>query len=160
MAKAIRRIEREEPSPQERDAQALMEMMGAVAQHKAALVSFLDILGELHEAGLLDIVRGLLKSRHQIGVIGLTQLNKSGAQHTIRNGMGLVQFLGRLDPDDLTRVLTAVGTGLQQAQPSPKGMGMLGMIGALREPDVNASMSLLINFLRGMGGSLTHPQTH
>lgn len=158
MAREITRIEKRQVTQAEKDAQALGELLGAVAKHKDALIKFADIVGEMNEAGLLDVAQGVLKNRQQIGVLGITQMNKSGAQRFIKNSMSAVQFLGQLEPEHLKEVLGAVAHGLEQARPENRNLGMWGMVSRLRDPDVNSSISVMMNFLRGMGEALPHQQ--
>lgn len=159
MARAITRIERRVSTRAEQDLQAVGEVVGAIAQHKDALLQAIDILGEMHKAGLLDVAQGMLKNRQELAVIGINQLNKSGAQRFIKNGMGLVQFLGELDPERLKQVMGAMAHGLESAlderQPT-RPAGMWGMLKTLRDPDVNTSLGVMMNFLRGMGEGLPH----
>lgn len=159
MAKALRHIERRVPDKAEAQAQALMQVMAAAAEQKDALLQVIGIVGELKKAGLLDLVEGMLKNRHEIGVIGINQMNKSGAQNVIKNAMSLVQFMGQLEPGRLNRVLGAVSNGLEnaEAQPARTG-GVWGMVRTIREPDMDTSLGWMMNFLRGMGEQL--PQRH
>lgn len=154
MAKATTRIEKQPIAPAELEAQSLQQIVGAVAQNKDAILSFVSIVGELHDSGVLAVVEGLLKNRQQVGVIGITQMNKSGAQRIIKNAVTAAQFMAQLDPVKLKQVLGAVAHGLEEARPSDKKVGLWGMVNTLREPEVNASVSMLVNFLRGMGEGL------
>ena len=156
MAKATSRIEQRQLSQAEQDAQALGEILQSVAQQKDSVIAFLDIVNEMHQAGILDVVRGVMKNRQQIGILGVHQLNKSGAQRMIKNGVTAMQFLAQLDPAQLKQVLGAVAGGLEHARPSDRPVGMWGIVNTLREPEVNASVSMVMNFLRGMGHGLPH----
>lgn len=156
MAKQLSNIEKRVMTQAEKDAQSLGQIMGAVSQQKEALMVFLDVLGELHQAGVLELLRGMLKSRTKIGVIALSQLNKSGAQHVIRNGFSAVQFLATLEPGRLRQMLDAVAHGLENAKPAERRLGVTGLVRAVRDPEVNASISTMLNFLHGMGEGLDH----
>ncbi len=156
MAKATTQIEKRVLSQAEQDARSLSELISAVAQQKDALLVFLDIIGELHASGALEIVQGALKNRQAIGAIGLDQLNKSGAQNLIKNSMSTLQFLGKLDPVKMETMLTSVAAGVEHAvQPAdeePKqSVGLLKLMQQLRDPEVSASLMMLMRFLRGMG---------
>lgn len=158
MAKPITHIDRPAPDPAAQEAQALVELMGAVAQHKDALIAFVDIVGELQAAGLLDLARGLLKNRKQVGVLGINQMNKSGAQRILKNGISLLQFAAELDPVRMKQLLGAVAHGVERAEPSEKKVGMWGLVQTLGDPDVSTSISVVMNFLRGMGEGLPQKQ--
>jgi len=157
MAKATTHIEKHVPTQAEADAQAAREIMDALVKNKDSLLMLMDVVNELHQSGLLEMADAFLKNRHQIGVIGLNQLNKSGAQRIIKNGMGAVQFLSKLDPEKMETMLGAVASGIDQATKTPESpskMGVWGMAKTMRDPEVQTSLGVLMNFLRGMGNSL------
>lgn len=158
MAKATTTIEKRVPTQAEQEAEALQEVMSAVVKNKDALLTFLDVLGELQESGALDMAHGALKSRRQIGVIGINQLNKSGAQNMIKNGMNTMQFLAQLDPNKLQTMLGAVASGVDHAvQPDAerpqKKTGLFDLFKQMRDPQVTSSIGMMLNFLRGMGAA-------
>ncbi|MBL0388375.1 DUF1641 domain-containing protein [Tumebacillus sp. ITR2] len=153
MAKAITHIEKTVPNEQEEQEQAVQEILSSAAKNKDAILLFMEMLGDLHQSGLLEAADAFLKNRHKIGVIGINQLNKSGAQRIIKNGMGAVQFLAGVDPDKLNTLLSAVSSGIDQAVETPKDdrpTGMWGMVKQMRDPGVQSSLGVMMNFLRGM----------
>jgi uncharacterized protein YjgD (DUF1641 family) len=160
MAKQLSNIEKRVMSQAEQDAQSLGQIMGAVTEQKEALMVFLDVIGELHEAGVLETLRGMLKARTKIGVIALSQMNKSGAQHLVRNAFSAVQFLAAMDPARLRVMLDSVTRGMEKAEPADHRIGVMGLMGTLRDPEVNAALSTMINFLRGMGQGLGQGAQH
>lgn len=159
MAKPTTRIEQTVPSAAQVEAEALTEVLSAVAQQKDALLTYIQIIGQLHQAGILTAIQAMLAARHDIGVIGINQMNKSGAQRLIKNGMSTMQFLGSIDPEKLTTVLGAVSHGMEQAKPSGKQTGLWSMMGTLRDPHVGASLNVMMSFLRGMGEALPQGQS-
>ena len=164
MATRTTRIEKAVPNPQQEQAQALAEIMAAVADNRVAIIQFLDILKEMHSAGFLDILQAVMQNRHDIGVIGVTQLNKPGAQHILKNGMTALQMLSSIDPNQLQAVMNGVTSGLDRAgqgmgEPS-KPLGMFDMIKTMRDPEVGASLQFMMNFLRGMSSGLHQNNVH
>ncbi|MED1783793.1 DUF1641 domain-containing protein [Brevibacillus fortis] len=160
MAKAISNIERYMPSPEEERHQAIQQVLDAVSENHQALITLLDIVKELQEIGVLDILQGALKNRHDIGVIAVSQLNKPGMHHMMKNGMNALQFVGKLQPDKLQNILNAVDHGLDRMTDTKndKPMGLLGMSKAMMEPNVTLALSSMINFLRGMGEGMNHAE--
>lgn len=157
MAKATTHIETQQPDTVAAEQQAVQELLAAMAKNKDSLLLLMDVVKQLHEAGLLEMADAFLKNRHQIGVIGLHQLNKSGAQRIIKNSMGALGFLSKLDPDKLGTMLGAVASGVDratEAQQEHKQMGVWGMVKTMRDPEVQTSVGVLMNFLRGMGNGL------
>lgn len=160
MAKAITNIERYSPSPEEVKEQAIQQVLDAVSENHQALITLLDIVKELQEIGVLDILQGALKNRHDIGVIAVSQLNKPGMHHIMKNGMNALQFMGGLQPDKLQNILNAVDHGIDKMTETQndKPMGLLGMSRAMMEPNVTLALGSMINFLRGMGEGMNQAE--
>jgi uncharacterized protein YjgD (DUF1641 family) len=156
MAKPIRDIEKQVPNAAVEEAQAMQEVLRAAVKHKDALLELFELVNELHEAGLLEAANALLQNRHKVGVIGITQLNKSGAQRMIKNGMSAVQVLGKLDPQKVEQLLGGVASGVDHAVAAKqeRPAGLWGMVKQMRDPQVQSSLGVMLNFLRGMGNGM------
>lgn len=154
MAKSITRIISSAPSAEKEKELAEDEILEAAAKHKEAVLQLLELAGALKEAGLLEMANAFINNRHQIGVIGINQLNKSGAQNLIKNGMSAVQFLGSMEPGKLEALLGALCAGAEQAVRRPaadRKAGLWEMLKACGNPDIRASFGFFLSFLRGMG---------
>ncbi|KIL37573.1 hypothetical protein SD71_02890 [Cohnella kolymensis] len=159
MARPISEIEFTAHDPAVLEAQALGEILSAVAQHKKPLIQFMDIVHELHKFGILDALEALLKNRHQVGVIGIAQLNDSGMQHILKNVILATQFLGKVEPTSLDNMLKGVLSGMERAggqvaDSNNKPVGMFGMIRAMGDEDVRSALGFMLNFLTGMGSQI------
>lgn len=155
MAKAIKQIEKRVPNEAEEQTEALGSILKAATENRAALLQMIDIVGELHKAGLLDIVQGILKNRHAVGVLAINQMNQPSAHRMIKNAMKALEFLGGIDPNKMGAVLSGVTSGLDKASDLPdKPIGLWDLGKSYRDPNINASLSLMLNFLRGMGEGL------
>jgi uncharacterized protein YjgD (DUF1641 family) len=152
MAKATTRIENNIPDPIQEQAQSLKMLLQAVTENRDALLMLLDIVKELHELGLLEAVQAMLKNRHDISVIGITQLNKPGASRILKNGMNALAFLSSIEPAELEPLLKGMSNGVKYAADADKGqIGLFGMMKSMRDPEVATSLQVMFNFLRGMG---------
>lgn len=155
MAKAIRSIDKKlSTDPNIQQTKDIQEVLQAVTDSKEALAVFLDILKELHQAGMLDMMQGVLKARHEVGYLAIQQLNQTTMHHTIKNIMGVAQFLGKIEPDQLNKVLNGVALGLEkstEAHENGKSHGIWGLTKDLRDPDVNTTLTTAIEFMKGMG---------
>lgn len=163
MAKAIKQIDKQIPNPIEEQAQAIQHLIEMTAESRDALVSFLEILQELHNAGILDIVNGLLKTRHKVGVLAMGQLNQPDMHRIIKNGINTIQFLGELDPDQLNTMLKAVNKGLQKSTTNAKKgeqVSLWAIARSIRDPDIKMSMTTMLGFLEGMGKGIRKNQVH
>ncbi|MDA8353140.1 MAG: DUF1641 domain-containing protein [Firmicutes bacterium] len=154
MAKAITQIEPPRQDPGEERALSLEQLLQTVVQHQEALSVTMDILGELHRAGILEIAQGLLKNREEVGAIAINQLNQPEAHRMIKNGMAGLQWLGRIDPDQLHSVAQAAENGMEQALEARDGhkpIGLWELARQARDPEVRTSLGMLTRFLQGMG---------
>jgi len=155
MAKAIRSIEKKiSTDPIEQQNQALQDLLQAVTDSREALVVFLDILKEAHQAGILNIVQGVLKARQDVGYLAIQQLNQTTMHHTIKNIMGVAEILGKIEPEHLNRILNGVANGLDKTtelHENGKVHGLWGLTKDLRDPDVNSTLTTAIEFMKGMG---------
>lgn len=156
MAKSITQITKRAAAIEEEQGRAKEEILEAAAKHKESILLLLELVNDLKEAGVLEIAHAFVSNRHQIGVIGINQLNKSGAQNLIKNSMAAVQFLGNMEPGKLELLLGALASGAEAAAPKPdeaksKRTGLWGMLNALKEAEIQISFGFLLNFLRGMG---------
>lgn len=160
MAKAITNIEKHIPDQTEEEAQAVSNILQAAASHSGPLVKLLDILEELDRLGVLDALQGILRNSEQIALIGIHQLNKPGAHRIIKNGMGAVQFLSRIDPGKLQTILRGVASGVEYAaNDEPTRMqGLWDMVKILRDPEAGRALSMVTKFMQGMGKGLKESQ--
>jgi uncharacterized protein YjgD (DUF1641 family) len=164
MAKAIRRIDKAVPNPAEEQEQGMQEVMQALADSKDAVKLFLSILKEAHNAGLLELLSGLLKARHEVGYLAMKQLNQPNMHHTMKNAMGAMNLLGKIDPNQLETLLNGVARGLQRSsQPADEGqsVGIWGLAKTLRDPEINAAMHIALEFAKGFGEQIRNaPPAH
>jgi uncharacterized protein YjgD (DUF1641 family) len=154
LAKAIIHIARHVPTAEEQLERAKEEILEAAAKNKDSILLLLDVVNGLKQAGVLDIAQAFISNSHQIGAIGMNQLNKSGAQNMIKNSIGAAQFLAKLEPGKLELLLGALASGADNAlRKSGKieKVGVFGMLKAMGSSDIQAAFGFLLNFLRGVG---------
>lgn len=154
MAKAISHIEKMKPTPAEQQAESLTEIIELIAKNKEAITASLEILQELHSAGLLDIIKGLLKTRDKVGVLAMEQLNQPSMHKTIKNSINTLQLLGEIEPDQLKTLLTAANSGLEHLGGPNQKTSKWGIMKSMNDPDVLSSLSTMTGFLQGMGKEL------
>jgi uncharacterized protein YjgD (DUF1641 family) len=153
MAKAIRQIEKNQKSEVEQQAESLQELLTMISKNSEAIKSTLEILQELQKAGILDMINGLLKTKDKVGVIAMDQLNQPSMHRTIKNGINALQFIGELDPDKMKRMMHGINTGLDHLNDEAQ-QNKIGILKAMRDPNVKASISTAFSFLQGMGEGL------
>lgn len=153
MAKAISHIEVNKKTPAENQAESLAEILSLINENRQAITTSLEIIQELHSAGLLDIMKGLLKTRDKIGVIAIDQLNRPSMHRTIENGINTIQLFSEINPDKMKTMLSAANKGLEQMGES--NGSKWGLIKSMGDPDIQSSLSTMIGFLKGMGKELS-----
>ena len=156
MAKPITHIEKKIPNAAEEQAEAIAEILSLIAKNREAITTSLEILQELQSAGVLDMVKGLLRTRDKVGVLAVQQLNQPGMHKTIKNGINMIQLLGEIDPDKMNTLMKATNKGLDHIAENNEKQSMWGLMRSMRDPDVLSSLSTMTGFLRGMGKELNN----
>ncbi|UOR11753.1 DUF1641 domain-containing protein [Halobacillus amylolyticus] len=157
MAKAIRQIDKSIPTPEQEQAQDLEEILGALAKNRESLLILLEIVEELHKSGLLDIAKGMLKTRHKLGVLAMDELDKPAVHDLVKSGISTFNFLTKINSDQLDGLLDGVSSGLEESSKSlqtNEKVGMWGLMKSINDPDINRSITTLLGFLQGMGQGL------
>ncbi|KML37382.1 DUF1641 domain-containing protein [Cytobacillus firmus] len=163
MAKAIKQIELVQPSAEEEQAQDIAGLLTQLSQNREALSSAIDIIGQLQKSGILDIIQGFLHSKEKVAAIAIDQVNQPNMHNIIRNGFNTVDFLGSLDPQQMNIMMSAVTKGLDESAEVMKRnekTGVLGLMKALRDPDINLAINSMLGFLKGMGREMCKEHSH
>jgi uncharacterized protein YjgD (DUF1641 family) len=154
MAKAIMQISRQAPNETEERAQAVEEIMQALADNKEAVLSMIEMAKELHEVKIFETAGSLLKQRNEVGVIAMQQVNQPAVHNVIKSGFGLFKFLGGLQPAQLETLMNGITLGLKRmSQTGEKGkkQSIWKMRIRLRSPAIRAAMTTMVDFMEGMG---------
>ncbi|MBG9450979.1 hypothetical protein ABE67_17075 [Cytobacillus firmus] len=163
MAKAIKQIELVQPSAEEGQAKDIAGLLTQLSQNREALSSAIDIIGQLQKSGILDIIQGFLHSKEKVAAIAIDQVNQPNMHNIIRNGFNTVDFLGSLDPQQMNIMMSAVTKGLDESSEVMKRnekTGVLGLMKALRDPDINLAINSMLGFLKGMGREMGKEHSH
>jgi uncharacterized protein YjgD (DUF1641 family) len=163
MAKAIKQIERKQSNVEEERAEDMEAILKQIADNREAIQDSLIILEELHQSGILDMLKGFLRTKEKIGSIAMEQINQPGMHNIIKNGMSGVELLSSIDSDQLKQLLGGLTQGLQKASESTQKkeqIGVWGLLKSMKDPNVNASLNTMIHFLNGMGEGLNNKQAH
>jgi uncharacterized protein YjgD (DUF1641 family) len=155
VAKAIRLIEKKTLTDEEVQVEALGAIVKALSDNRQAVLQFLDILGEMHKSGVLDIAQGVMKNREKLGEVGFEFIKVANIPVMLKNVIMAVQFMGRQDPMKMQILIDSLGKGVDQAmQQDNETKSMFGLFGMMRDPEVRASLSMGLQFMKGMGTGL------
>lgn len=160
MAKATKQIERKGNRLEEERNDDLSAILNQIADNRESIQIWLDIIHELHQIGILDMIKGLLRTREKVGAIAMEQINQPGMHNIIKNGMSGFQLLAAMDADQLKQIMDGFSRGMQKASENTQHQEQIGMWGLLRsmqDPNVKKTLNILVHFLNGMGEGL---QTH
>ncbi len=163
MASPITQINRQSPTEEEIREQDLERLAEGAAKSNPGLLMFMDIIQEMYEAGYLDIVHGMVKNREKVLPHAFDFIKVSGMPVVMKNAVTGLQFLSTLEPHKVQRTMNAVSKGLNKAldtETEEDQKGFFDLLRMMKDPDVNRSITMMLNFLKSMGEQLGNtPQT-
>lgn len=118
-------------------------------ERREALEKFLDLLVRMNELGLLDTLKDLMDPE-LIGRLSELVLTP-GTMKLLDRADDLLELAGSVDVEDLKRGLPLVKAALEALAREPKPVGLRGLLGALRDPDVQRGLGLAVEVLRAIG---------
>jgi uncharacterized protein YjgD (DUF1641 family) len=154
MAKAITDIKKEIPDEKEEHLKAVTDIMQELAENREAIIETIHILKQLHETNILEAVKAAVMQRVDIGTIAIHQVNQPKMHNVINNGMNLFDFLGSLQPGQLTTILDGFGVGLKRlSETGQKGekQSLWKLQRRLSSPEIRATMTTMVDFMDGIG---------
>ena len=157
MAKPIHMIKRIELTEEQKKEQSLESLLTEVAQNKDSLVETLDLLQELHNSGILDGINSLVKTKEEVAKIAVGQMTREPVTNMINNAMAAGGVLTQMDPEMTKKLMGSVAKGLEKAEQglqSNSTTGILDIMKALKDPDMNRAITFGLNLLKGIGEEL------
>lgn len=156
MARPITNIKRMKISDQTVHDQNILEIIEALSEHKVAVLKGIQLLAVFQENGTLDMLHALLK-QSDVALANLVhELNKPKYTATLENLNKLFLLLGELNVEDLHHFIQGMNKGLENVRDLThlKKTSYMDVLKAMKDPDINKSVTLLLQFLRGMGRTL------
>src|SRR5690606_13679510 len=155
MASPITQIKKKEWTADEIRQQKLYELETLIAEQDQALNKLLAITGDLDDAGVLDAVLAMVKAKEGIAEVVMGQATREPVTNLINNMMSAAGALTAIDPASTGKLASSVVNGLKEAQnQNGKKLGVLQLVKAFRDPDINRTIKFGLNFLKGMGKGL------
>ena len=154
MADPITKIIPETVDPEvvrENDKEALLT---ALLERKESVEGFIEIIEKMDERGLLDLVNGLLGQGEKVLAIAAKELNKPNVTDTLDHLMNLASMVGHLNTEKLKGLADQVNAGLDSAEEvvnSGARTSLFDLMKALKDPEINRSITALLGFLKGAG---------
>ncbi|MDQ0200145.1 helical membrane plugin domain-containing protein [Neobacillus ginsengisoli] len=157
MAQPITIIKKEIPTVEEQAEQKLASLKMLLTENEDALNKIMDIVGELHQSGVLEAANAMLQTKEDIAKIALHQVNREPVTNFINNFLGASVAFTNFKPEQTTKLVSSVASGIDEGNKyvqSNKKVGILDLMKVLNDPDINRAIGFGIHFLKGMGKSL------
>ena len=126
----------------------------APEEHAEALLESYDLLQDLHDAGVLRLLRGAVSSGGMIVNAMVGAADSEEGIRALRNVIILAKMLGSIDPDLLQGYANAVSETLGCQKPVVEPPGLFKLFAEFRHPELRRSMALINKFLESFGNQL------
>ncbi|HEU5140617.1 MAG TPA: DUF1641 domain-containing protein [Bacillales bacterium] len=154
MSKPISTIDRIVVDEETQKQQDLEEIETALAENKDAVLETIELLGNLHDRGVLETLNGFFSQGEEVLRIIVQEINKPGHSKVLENLVGLAGVLGTIDMEQVKTFTEKANNGLQEAVESDPNDGpgsLFQLMKGLKDPEINRSIGMLLKFLKGMG---------
>jgi uncharacterized protein YjgD (DUF1641 family) len=126
----------------------------APEQHAEALLESYELVQELHDSGVLRLLRGAVSSGGMIVDAAVGAANSEDGIRALRNAIIIGKMLGGLNPDLLQGVATAMTETFGCQKPVVEPPGLMKLFAEFRQPELRRSMALINKFLETLGSEL------
>ena len=129
------------------------ELAPEIASASEALRDLLELLRLLEDRGILRFGADLLREEDRVLDVVTTRIPAGDLRRAARNLEVLVKTFRDLDPITLAALARGVPRALDESHRAERSqpMGFLEIARALRDPDVNRGVRMVLGFLRGIG---------
>jgi uncharacterized protein YjgD (DUF1641 family) len=118
-----------------------------------ALRQLLELVRMLDERGFLRFSADLLREEDRVVEVVSTRFRPEDLRRSVANLEVLVRTFRDIDPETLGALAKGVPAALKESRrsESDRPMGLFEIASALRDPDVNRGVRMVLGFLRGIG---------
>jgi|GEM_PF-685555 uncharacterized protein YjgD (DUF1641 family) len=121
------------------------------------LEEFVKLLNNLEEKKVLKLLNSLLEKSDEISEVILTWVNRPENTNMIQNFFLILGFLRNVEFEKLNKISQALSHGINKAYEelkNEKKIGIIGLLKAINDPDINRSIRIILAILKGMGEEL------
>jgi uncharacterized protein YjgD (DUF1641 family) len=141
--------------PRNERAELQSRLEQAPAEHAEAVLAAYEVLQELHNHGLLEIMRGGLAASDELLQKVVDNAKTPEAIRAIRNLFLLQRILGSIEPEWLEGVVQAIPEGIAQAKAErDQPVSFFGLLRRLTSKDCRRGLAAAVNFLQAFGRNL------
>ena len=127
----------------------------APEEHAEAVLAAYEVLQQLHDRGVLEIMRGALAASDDILEKIVDQARTPEAIRAIRNLLFWQHVLGSIEPEWFKGIFKAIPEGIAQATADrDQPVGVFGVLRRLSSKDSLRGMAAAIDFLQAFGRHL------
>lgn len=127
----------------------------APEQHAEALLAAYEVLQELHDRGVLEIMRGALAASDELLEKVVDRAKTPEALRGIRNLLFWRRILGSIEPEWFKGIFQAIPEGLAQATAErEQPVSFFGLLRRLTSKDSLRALAAAIDFLQAFGRHL------
>jgi uncharacterized protein YjgD (DUF1641 family) len=127
----------------------------APEDHAEAVLAAYEVLQELHNRGVLEIMRGALAASDEILETVVDNVKTPEAIRAIRNLLFWRQILGSIEPEWFKGIFKAIPEGIAEATAErDKPIGFFGLLRRLTSKDSLRGLAAGIDFLQAFGRHL------
>ena len=134
---------------------SLLKILEKVSKEETvtALKKLLDIVVRLDKLGILDLVRDIISDKETMESISKLILSP-GFLKLLDNIDRVDELLLKVNYSSLEKLDKPINSFLEGLTSKPKPVGLIGLLGALSDSDVQIGLGALINSLKGLGKSI------
>jgi uncharacterized protein YjgD (DUF1641 family) len=145
--------------PRDRRADLRSRLDRASEEHAEAVLAAYELLQELHDQGVLDIMRSALAARDELLEKVVDNARTREAIRGIRNLLCWRRILGSIEPEWFKGISQAIPEGLARATADQqKPVGLFGLLRRLMSRDSRRGLAAAIAFLQAFGRHLQSDQ--
>jgi uncharacterized protein YjgD (DUF1641 family) len=144
-----------EIAPRDAKKELLARLEKAPAEHAAALLDSWELLQALHDAGLLELLRGVVSARDKMIETAVSATQSAEAIDGLRNAILFGKMMGSIHPEVMQCIATAVGETMGAERcPVAEPPSLLSLLGQFRRKELRRSVALINFFLESLGQQL------
>jgi uncharacterized protein YjgD (DUF1641 family) len=138
--------------PRDSRSELLRRLETAPAAHAEALLDSYELLQQLHEHGVLQLLRGALGASDKLVETAVEAAKSEESIRAMRNAIILAKMLGSINPDLLEGIAVAArDTFGGYKKPVLEPPGLLSLLSRFRHPELRRSIALIGRFLENLG---------
>src|SRR5246500_5078605 len=127
----------------------------APEEHAEAVLAAYEVLQELHNRGVLEIMRGALAASDEILETVVDDVKTPEAIRAIRNLLFWRRILGSIEPEWFKGIFKAIPEGIAEATAErEKPVGLLSLLRRLTTKDSRRGLAAAVDFLQAFGRHL------